>query len=96
MRSKYWALIESYCQGQGISIPKGFGRNSPSRYAIIRLDSNPPELVALTWFKMEDVVYYLRNIWANRPVRILDFKEGVELVDEGGKRLKRGRSLDET
>ncbi len=96
MPSKYRQLIESYCQSHGIQLPIGFSRGSANRYAVIELDSDSPKLVARTWFNMEDVVYFLRNIWANRPVRILDFKEGIELLDEGGRRLKRGRAIDET
>ena len=96
MRGKYNLLIESYCGSRGIEVPVGFGRSTANRYAVIQLDSDPPKLVALTWFNKEDVVHFLRNLWENRPVRILDFKEGVELVDEGGKRLNRRRPIDET
>ncbi|HEY1121054.1 MAG TPA: hypothetical protein VGE67_05620, partial [Haloferula sp.] len=53
--------IEAYCKANGISIPSGFGRLTPSRYAVIRSDSGEPKLVAKTWFKQEDVCYYVRN-----------------------------------
>ena len=96
MPSKYRPLIESYCQSRGIQIPVGFGRHAPNRYAVIQLAANPPQLVARTWFNMEDVVYFLRNTTPDTPVRILDFKQGVELIDQGGKRLTRGRSIQET
>jgi hypothetical protein len=96
MPGKYKKLIDSYCKSRGIQIPVGFGRNTAQRYAVIKLDPDPPKLVARTWFNMEDVVYFLRNTADGCPVRILDFKEGLELIDEGGKRLKHGRPLDQT
>jgi hypothetical protein len=96
MPGKYKKLIESYCESRGIDIPVGFGRNTAQRYAVIQLYADPPKLVARTWFNMEDVVYFLRNLTDGCQVRILDFKEGVELIDEGGKRLKRARPLDLT
>ena len=96
MPGKYNRMIESYCERRGIHIPIGFGKGNAQRYAIILLDSDRPQLVAKTWFNMEDVVYYLRNVAGDRLTRVLDFKDGVELVDKGGKRLKRGQPIDKT
>jgi hypothetical protein len=51
-------------------------------------------LVATTWFKVADVVYYLQNLLcpeigkdALANVRILNFKDGVEFRYVGGARL---------
>ena len=84
---RYSRAIEEYCSSQGISIPAGFHRHPASRYAVV-LAGEPPQLVATTWFKQEDVIYYLKH--SDRSVSmILDFKERVELQFNGS-RLKRG------
>jgi hypothetical protein len=100
MPSSYRRLITSYCTENGIAIPPGFGRNTPSRYAIIRTDASPPKLVAMTWFKQEDVHYYIDRFLKPelgetfmQSTRILDFKEGCELVDDGSTRFKKGSSF---
>ena len=87
--------IEIYCAEHGVSIPGGFGRNAPSRYAVIRIDSGTPKLVAKTWFKHEDVAYYVENTLItelgsdfHRSVDILDFKEGRRLRFTGSSRLQ--------
>ena len=96
MAAKYKSIIESYCESRGIEIPIGFARGTPCRYAAIETDCDPPKLVARTWFNMEDVVYFLRNLGESRQFRLLDFQEGVELVDDGGKRLKRAGAIEDT
>ena len=87
--------IETYCVEHGVSIPGGFGRNSPSRYAIIRRDGGTPKLVAKTWFKHEDVAYYVQNTLIpelgpdfHLSVGILDFKDGRRLRFTGSNRLQ--------
>jgi len=71
----------------------GFDRRSASRYAVIVL-TTPPKLVARTWFKQQDVVYYLAHCGNTLPKRILDFKDGFELIYSKGKRLTRGHPFD--
>ncbi|QIF00365.1 hypothetical protein [Roseimicrobium sp. ORNL1] len=100
MPSTYRRLITAYCDAHGVTIPPGFGRNTPSRFAIIRADTSPPKLVAVTWFKQEDVHYYIDRFLKPelgesfmQSIRILDFKEGCELVDEGGARFKKGAAF---
>jgi hypothetical protein len=61
MPTKYKQLTEGCCAQHGISIPAGFARHTPSRYVIIRTDIMPPKLIATTWFKTEDVHYYIEH-----------------------------------
>jgi hypothetical protein len=89
---RYSTIIANYCERHGIVVPPGFGRHPASRYAVI-LASSPPRLVALTWFKQEDVVHYLRKLAESEVMAVLDFKEQVYLLDSGGKRLQRGESF---
>lgn len=90
MPEKYKDKIETYCKEVGIEIPVGFHRHSASRYAAVDLESTPPKLIAKTWFKQEDVVYYLANLSTGRRMRILDFKERYLLVFNGKSTLERG------
>jgi hypothetical protein len=90
MAKKYTDRIKEYCESAGIEIPAGFYRHSASRFAVVDLQCSPPKLVAKTWFNQEDVVYYLKNLAANKSMRILDFKDRNELMFEGGERLKHG------
>jgi hypothetical protein len=93
MPEKYKDRIEVYCKQAGIEIPIGFYRHSASRYAVIDLELTPPKLVAKTWFKQEDAVYYLVNLSAGRKTRVLDFKERCELVFNGKSTLERGNAF---
>ncbi len=68
----------------------GFYRHPASRFAVVDVDSAPPKLVATTWFRQEDVVYYLNEFGSGRKLRVLDFKDRRELIFRGGKRLKTG------
>lgn len=86
--------IETYCFRHGISVPAGFARHAPSRYAIVRLDADPPKLVAKTWINQADVIYYCVKTLVPEigpaltgAVDILDFGEGRRLRFEGGARL---------
>lgn len=90
----YKQRISSFCETNGIAIPPAFGRNNPSRYAIVRTHLNPPKLVAMTWFKVSDVIYFLKNHLQpelgdalDASVRILDFKTGEELAWNGASTL---------
>lgn len=96
MPSKYQRLIASYCAQHGISVPPGFARLTPSRYAIVRTHPAPPKLIAKTWFKTADVHYYIEHFLLpelgdalSQSIRILDFQAGEELMYTGGKRLDR-------
>ncbi|HEX7858755.1 MAG TPA: hypothetical protein VF773_00355 [Verrucomicrobiae bacterium] len=94
MPSKYKPLIEAYCARHGIAVPPGFARNTPSRYAIIRTHLTPPKLIATTWFKAADVLYYIEHFLQPelgealpQSIRILDFQECEELAYTGSKQL---------
>jgi hypothetical protein len=96
MPTKYKQLIEEYCAQHGIAVPPGFARNTPCRYAIIRTNLTPPKLIATTWSKTADVLYYIEHFLQPEldaamagSIRIFDFKEGVELAYAGGKQLGR-------
>ncbi len=96
MASKFESLIRKYCESNGITIPIGFGRNTPSRYAVVLLDT-PPKLVATTWFKLADVAYFINGLaqpgnplGTSPALRVLDFKELTELVHSGKSRFTKG------
>jgi hypothetical protein len=96
MPSKYKRLIEEYGAQHGITVPTGFARNTPGRYAIIRTHLTPHKLIATTWFKTADIHYYIEHFLQPelgeallQSIRILDFQEGEELAYTGGKRLDR-------
>jgi len=96
MPKKYERLIGDYCAREGISVPPGFARLTPSRYVIIRTHLSPPKLIAKTWFKTADVVFYIEHFLIPelgealaQSIRILDFQEGQELAYRGGQRLDR-------
>ena len=87
MAEKYRPMIRRYCEVNGITVPVGLSRGNVNRYAVIQL-TTPPKLVARTWFKQADVIYFLENLADDTPLQILDFKELQVLSYEGGKRLK--------
>ena len=93
MTEKFSARIKEYCESAGIETPIGFHRHSASRYAVIALDTVPHKLVAKTWFKQEDLAYYLENLATGKPVKILDFKTREELFLDSKGGLKRGQSF---
>lgn len=101
MGRKYQELITDYCHRHGIAIPPGFGRNAPSRYAIVRLHCEPPKLIALTFFKTTDVLNYIRNNLEPElgeslvdAITILDFQQMEKLRYTGGKKLYRVETFD--
>ena len=87
--------IEQYCLENGIEVPAGFYRRSASRYAVVVQESeeNSWKLVARTWFKAADVMYYLDNMKGGKPYRVFDFKEMRSLV-RSGKTLKPQNSIE--
>ena len=81
--SSYKKLIEEYCKQHEVLIPAGFYRLSACQFAIIRLDKSPSKLIALTWFKKTDLLYFLKNQLQsefedpenmNSAIKIIDFK----------------------
>ncbi|MGJ7506089.1 hypothetical protein [Variovorax sp. GT1P44] len=90
MFERYKTKIEAYCREAGVEIPVGFSRHSARRYAAIDLESEPPKLVATTWPKPEEAVYYLVNLAAGRRTRILDFRDRRELSFNGKTSLIQG------
>jgi len=94
MSPKYKRLIGDYCAQNGIDVPPGFARKTASLYAIIRTHITPPNLIAQTWFKTADVIYYIEHFLMpelgdglSQCIRILDFQDGEELSYAGGKHL---------
>jgi hypothetical protein len=79
MAERYTDKIAAYCEQGGVEIPAGFHRHPASRYVAIDIGASPPRLIAKTWFKQEDVVYYLAHLAQGRQLRLLDFKERQEL-----------------
>jgi hypothetical protein len=96
MAAKYKKLITEYCEANGITVPPGFARNTPSRYVIIRTHQTPSKLIATTWLKVADVLYYIRHHLSpelgdalSESVQILDFKTGEILAYNGSQQLNR-------
>jgi hypothetical protein len=96
MAAKYKKLITDYCETNGITVPPGFARNTPSRYAIIRTHQTPPKLIATTWFAVADVLYYIQHHLAaefgdalSASIQILDFQTAEVLAYNGSKQLNR-------
>jgi hypothetical protein len=89
----YTDRIRDFCVANGVVVPIGFGRNPAHRYAVIEL-TDPPKLVARTWFKQEDVAYYCEQAGAGVPRRILDFQALRELEFHGHKGLVTVGPLD--
>ena len=103
MPPKYKRLIGDYCVRSGIAVPPGFVRNTPSRYAIIRTHLSPPKLIAQTWFKTADVIYYIENFLLpelggqlSQSIRVLDFQDGEELSYTGGKQFAKAGTFSVT
>ena len=87
--------IEQYCLENGIEVPAGFYRRSASRYAVVvqEIEENGWKLVARTWFKVADVMYYLDNMNGGKPYQVFDFKEMQSLV-RSGNTLKQKNSIE--
>jgi len=67
MKGKYSKIIEAYCEQQGVYVPPGFKRHSASHLAVIRYDSSESRLVAKTFFKKEDLKYYISSTLTELP-----------------------------
>jgi hypothetical protein len=85
---KYNSLIRRYCEANGIEVPPPFDRHTASRFAVVRLDTSPPKLSAKTFFKKEDLHYYIRSSMKDlgltdgsaMPLCVLDFGDQVYLM----------------
>jgi hypothetical protein len=93
MAERYTDRIKTYCDANGIAIPAGFYRHSASRYVAVDYGYRPARLVAKTWFKQEDMIYYATHLAAGKTLRFLDFKERRELRFNEGHELEQGESF---
>ena len=93
MAERYTDKIKTFCEESGIEIPAGFYRHPASRYVAIELQTSSQKLVAKTWSKQEDVVYYLTRLAQGKKFRVLDFKEREELSYNGKDSLERGNQF---
>ena len=99
---KYTPRILAYCERHGVEVPPPFQRHPASRFVVIRLDATPPKISAKTFFKKEDLHYYLRGKVAELgasdasalPLRVLDFKDEVLLIVEPDGRTRPGGPID--
>ena len=100
MISRYTKRIEEYCRQHGFSVPVGFYRHPAFPLVVVRTDSVPPKLVALTWPIREHVVRYIESKVLHEtssgapPVRIFDFENHEELVYTDSKHLSRKCDLE--
>ncbi len=93
MAERYRDRIKTYCDANGIAIPVGFYRHSASRYVAVDYGYQPARLVARTWFKQEDMIYYATRLAAGKTLKLLDFKERRELQLTEGHALAQGESF---
>ncbi|RYV02055.1 hypothetical protein SOPP22_10790 [Shewanella sp. OPT22] len=80
MKGKYSKIILDFCEKNEIYVPVGFKRHSASHLAVIKFDGENRKLVAKTFFKSEDLKYYVSNsLLADSEgdivVTVIDFKE---------------------
>lgn len=94
MSRTYSDRIRRYCEAHGIEVPPGFHRHPASPYVAIDGGRTPPKLVATTWFKQADLLYYVERHPHPETLRLIDFREGAELRYAGRGRLERGALLD--
>lgn len=87
--------IEAFCKSGGITVPIGFSRHSPSRYAVIRKTDGTWQLTAKTWFNVSDVINYLDNYCEGAEYKILDFEKELELKRRGKKQLEKLGTLQD-
>ncbi|WMS87392.1 hypothetical protein [Pleionea litopenaei] len=91
MKGKYSKIIQEYCEAEAIYVPPGFKRRPASHLAVVRTDDDHPKLVAKTFFKKEDLNYYISSILSELqpnpegelPVRVIDFKENTHFKVAG-------------
>ena len=61
MPESYSKRIRNYCERSGIDVLPGFNRHPASRYAAVDTSKVPPRLIATTWFKQADLLYYVQR-----------------------------------
>ena len=91
MKGKYSKIILDYCESEGIYVPPGFKRHPASHFAVVRTDGEQPKLVARTFFKKEDLNYYISSILSELvpnsegelPAKVIDLKEGTHFKMAG-------------
>jgi|CXWL01.1.fsa_nt_gi hypothetical protein len=93
MAESYSKRIRDYCECNGIDVPSGFRRHPASRYAVVDTSKVPPRLIATTWFKHADLLYYLQRHPEPESLRLLDFKDGQELALRGSDLKATGQPL---
>ncbi len=87
--------IEDYCGKMSVSIPVGFHRHTPSRYAIVKIDSSGgKKLIATTWFRVADLTYYIENNLNEQDYELIDF-DARSYFERKGTRVFKTTSLDE-
>jgi len=84
MAETYSLRIRTYCEANGVEIPAGFQRRAANRYAAIDIGADPPRLIATTWFKQEDMIYYASRLAEGRTLKLMDFKERRQWQFTGG------------
>jgi hypothetical protein len=98
---KYNPIIRKYCEANGIDKPPAFDRHTASRYAVVRIDVSPPRLSAKTFFKKEDLHYYIKSVMKDLgltdggalPLCVLDFGDQIFLTIETDGRTRSGSSF---
>jgi hypothetical protein len=80
---RHEAQIRDWCSRNAVSIPAGFGRNTPGYLALVKEASDGRSLVATTWGKLADVTYYIENLLLKADpesrFEVLDFKKKIVL-----------------
>ena len=80
---KYELLILEWCKNNSVTVPTGFGRNTPGNFAVVKEAADGRKLVATTWSKIKDVLYYVENLLLTTEPKcgfeVLDFKKGLIL-----------------
>ncbi|KKK69309.1 hypothetical protein LCGC14_2935330 [marine sediment metagenome] len=74
MKGSFSETIQAFCESNRVAVPPGFQRRPANRWAMIRVDSETPRLVAATFATPNDAQYYLR-----RELHYSDFGVGSDL-----------------
>ncbi len=79
--------VEEWCESESIVIPGGFYRHPTSRYGIAKKKANEWRLVATTWYRVSDAIYYLSKFVEKNRYRVMDFDLMIEKEYLGGATL---------
>ena len=99
---RHEAQIRDWCSRNAVSIPPGFGRNTPGYLALVKEASDGRKLVATTWAKLADVTYYVENLLLKTDpetrFEVLDFRNKIVLgyLERGKFAQLRGLDVDGT